>query len=251
MAREETTNPTKRQRVTIACDRCRTVRERCDGKRPTCGRLPPASSAQSVARLPSNWRRLVDIFFTYADCWLPILDKDEVLKAAAGIPSEGITLGPSTALPPSYAERWPTLALASFQDASTQAAPSPDIENHGSLSPKEFYSISRSMIPSEEKQFDLPLVQALLIHSVLMGQGAGLAAWMLVGTSVDIEEVDSVVGALPEGTDETWAPVTGLDNSFATAMVASPLKNFRQLYKLTQLSVKQLLRASGPKTNPV
>jgi hypothetical protein len=54
----------------------------------------------------------------------------------------------------------------------------------GTLSPKQMYSIARDMIPCEEKKFELAHLRALLLHSlVLIGQGANLSAWMLVGTA--------------------------------------------------------------------
>lgn len=128
-------------------------------------------------RLPANWRRLVDIYFAYTHCWLPILDKITIINTALLFPTDGIATR-MIELPPSYAELWAVLSLAAFQDASS-STPTND------MSPKKIYAIARDMMPSEERRFELPHLRALLLHSlVLVGQGAGLAAWMLVGTAV-------------------------------------------------------------------
>lgn len=132
------------------------------------------------AQLPSNWRRLVDIYFAYTHCWLPIIDKEQVLNAALAIPPEGIAIRSAIDLPPSVAELWAVLALASFQDAASLGSSS---ETH--QPPRQIYAIARDMIPSEDNQLKLSHIKALLIHSVvLIGQGAGLAAWMQIGTTV-------------------------------------------------------------------
>lgn len=142
--------------------------------------LGAQSRPPTNAHLPSNWRRLVDIYFTYTHCWLPILSRDEIMSTAAAVPPEGIALHPTVELPSTYAELWAVFALASFQDA---ASLSPSNDHH--LPPKKVYSIARDMIPPEDKKFEIPHLRALIIHSVvLVGQGAGLAAWMLVGTTV-------------------------------------------------------------------
>merc|ERR1712025_553920 len=92
---------------------------------------------------------------------------------------------------PSYAELWAVLSLASFQD-TTSSNPM-----QGSMSPKQIYATARGLIPSEERQFELPHLRALLLHSlVLIGQGADLAAWMLVGTATRLAMFLRGTGAL-------------------------------------------------------
>lgn len=141
-------------------------------------RQPESRSANAC--LPGNWRRLVDIYFSYTHCWFPIVNKESIINTAQAFPAGGIPLQSMVDFPSAYAELWAVLALASFQDA---ASLSPAVEPR--MSPQRIYFIARNMMPSEERRFELPHLRALLLHSiVLIGQGAGLAAWMLVGTAV-------------------------------------------------------------------
>lgn len=126
--------------------------------------------------LPTNWRTLIDVYFTYTHCWLPIADKASITTAALEYPAEGILLG-SPDIPPIYAELWAIFAMAAFQDPS-------DYLESMTIPARRVYSIARSLIPSEEKTFELPHLRALLLHAlVLMGQGAELPAWLLIGTA--------------------------------------------------------------------
>lgn len=130
-------------------------------------------------RLPGSWRKLVDAYFAYTHCWFPILDQAQIMQTAMDYPPEGIPR-PCGQLDvaPRHAELWAVLALASFQDASS-GSPSGE-----SMSPKSMYSIARSLIPSGERHFETPHLRALLLHALIhIGQGADLAAWMLVGTA--------------------------------------------------------------------
>lgn len=136
-------------------------------------------SSVPTLKLPSNWRRLVDIYFTYTHCWLPILDRQRILETAAGYPTGGLpTHAGQIDVLPCYAELWAVLSVAAFQDLSSEGASATQ------MPPKRMYALARSLIPSEERQFELPHLRSLLLHAlVLIGQGADLAAWMLVGTA--------------------------------------------------------------------
>jgi hypothetical protein len=154
---------------------------------------PPPTTTTTEKRmmdtsLPGNWRRLIEIYFSYTHCWLPIVSKDAIIATAQAFPAQGIPLNSTVDFPSAYAELWAVLALAAFQDASSQRRPASEQR----LSPQRIYFIARNMMPSEERRFELPHLRALLLHSmVLIGQGAALAAWMLVGTAVRL--------ALPSG----------------------------------------------------
>lgn len=52
---EESTTGNKRRRVSLACDACRTARERCDGGRPQCGRC--VSQSRSCSYTPTSKKR--------------------------------------------------------------------------------------------------------------------------------------------------------------------------------------------------
>ncbi|KAF4120850.1 Fungal Zn(2)-Cys(6) binuclear cluster domain [Geosmithia morbida] len=141
------------------------------------------SQQQPNAHLPTNWEHLVDVYFAYTHCWLPILDRETVMDAALSFPANGISTSQMANVPSMYAELWAVLALASFQDSDPMSNHDPT--GPPNPCPHTIYSAARNMMPSEEKRFELPHLRALLLHSlVLMGQGSGLAAWMLIGTAV-------------------------------------------------------------------
>lgn len=52
---DASTTGTKRRRVSLACDACRTARERCDGGRPQCGRC--VSQSRSCSYTPASKKR--------------------------------------------------------------------------------------------------------------------------------------------------------------------------------------------------
>ncbi|KAL6903023.1 hypothetical protein GGI43DRAFT_330083 [Trichoderma evansii] len=52
---DKTTTENKRRRVSLACDACRTARERCDGGRPHCGRC--VSQSRSCSYTPASKKR--------------------------------------------------------------------------------------------------------------------------------------------------------------------------------------------------
>lgn len=335
-----TTQSTKRQRVSLACDGCRIARERCDGGRPTCATCvaqkrtcsyTPASKKRGVqtgylrtvelslawicdnfpeaeealdqllrgddtARLlgkdrsgnqlhkkwtksrihkeigrflsdggaiptdnpspgdsesesetpgdtrprrqpedrstnvclPGNWRRLVDIYFTYTHCWFPIISRESILNTAQAFPAGGIPLQSMVDFPSAYAELWAVLALASFQGTPSQSTPVEPV-----MSPQRIYSIARNMMPSEERRFELPHLRALLLHSiVLIGQGAGLAAWMLVGTAVRLALHLRETGELYAGDGSANEPIVSpgalaftaclVLNTFTSACLGQP-----------------------------
>ncbi|KAF7545672.1 hypothetical protein G7Z17_g8997 [Cylindrodendrum hubeiense] len=152
---------------------------------PSQGNLPtssyamrPAASPDESARLmlPSDWERLVDIYFTYTHCWFPIIDRDAITSTAMRYPPEGLRLDPnySSAL---HAQLWAVLAVSAFQDASSSGA-----SHDGTASPSKIYSIARSLIPPDDGDFETPHICAILIQSlILLGQAKSKAAWLLIG----------------------------------------------------------------------
>lgn len=127
--------------------------------------------------LPSNWQRLISIYFSYTHCWFPIVERDTVTGTALTYPPEGINASAHNSISTSHAQLWAVLAVAAFQDA---ACTTPSLD--GNLKPARIYSIARQLIPSEEGKFETPHICALLLQSlVLLGQKKHMAAWLLVG----------------------------------------------------------------------
>ncbi|CAM1511948.1 Fc.00g094610.m01.CDS01 [Cosmosporella sp. VM-42] len=140
--------------------------------------LRPRSS-QSISRLtlPSNWQRLIDIYFSYTHCWLPIVERDTITGTALTYPPEGLSTSSSTSISASHAQLWAVLAVAAFQD-SASSEPS----SNGTLSPARIYSVARRLIPPDDGKFEAPHTCALLLQAlVLLGQKKNMAAWLLIG----------------------------------------------------------------------
>ncbi|OAR00978.1 hypothetical protein LLEC1_02062 [Akanthomyces lecanii] len=130
-------------------------------------------------KLPSSWRRLVDIYFTYTHCWLPIVQQEEVHLAAMLYTPDGlqITAASDPYAMACHAQLWVILAIGAFQDVNSERSLQDD-----SASPQEVYDLARSLIPNDDSNHERPMVCAMLLHAlILMGKGNGMAAWLVTG----------------------------------------------------------------------
>ncbi|KKA29894.1 hypothetical protein TD95_001497 [Thielaviopsis punctulata] len=80
-------------------------------------------------KLPANAPRLLDIFFSYTHCWLPIIDKSRVLALSTAFSGKDTEV--------KDLELWCALAVACFQDPTHQATPSSGL----------IYDTARSLLP--------------------------------------------------------------------------------------------------------
>ncbi|KAL7934500.1 hypothetical protein V8C35DRAFT_301090 [Trichoderma chlorosporum] len=145
----------------------------------------PKTAKDRASRLPSNHQHLLDIFFAYTHCWLPILDREEVFATVAICNSQSQNVsgygGENNIEPSSLAILWSAMAIAAFQDAHS-SAPSMSEET---LSPAEIFTVARSLIPQDEDRFDISDIQAIFIHSIiLIGRENMLAASLLAGKAM-------------------------------------------------------------------
>ncbi|POR36279.1 Uncharacterized protein TPAR_03537 [Tolypocladium paradoxum] len=142
--------------------------------------MPRDGPAQhGLLRLPSNWQRLIEVYFSYTHCWFPILERDAILATAASYDSYGTLRHPpaGTAVHSRHAELWAALAVASFQDAHSSGPPS-----DSTSVPERIFRIARGFVPQEDGEFDIAIINAILLHSiVLVGRQSELAASLLVG----------------------------------------------------------------------
>ncbi|KAF2263791.1 hypothetical protein CC78DRAFT_544734 [Lojkania enalia] len=134
------------------------------------------TSATNI-RLPANRWRLVDIYFAYTHCWLPVCEKHDILKTIYSYPDQGLPLSSNMSDSAGHAELWSILALASVQEQSIGHS-----AQETSSMPQRLYDIARSLIPLEPNTFELSHVKALLVLAVInMSQSAPEAAWLLIG----------------------------------------------------------------------
>ncbi|PTB72827.1 hypothetical protein M440DRAFT_1405285 [Trichoderma longibrachiatum ATCC 18648] len=152
----------------------------------SCLSLTESRRAQVRAlKLPSDYRHLLDIYFAYTHCWYPILDPDDVAATADTLASLSLTthdyMWENNTTSSNLAVLWSALAVAAFQDAQS-SAPSMSEEV---MSPTEILAVARSLVPQEEDQFDIPGIQALLLHAIiLVGRENMLAASITAGKSL-------------------------------------------------------------------
>lgn len=138
-------------------------------------------------QLPSNAWPLFDIYFSYTQCWFPILEKHDILRTAFRYSEEDVQVLPSSPGSGEHAALWAVLALSSFQAASTRATrPAADVFNQLEH-PDYFYGITKGFIASDTGLHEIGHVQALLIMSLIkFGQRKWEPAWMLVGQAIRI-----------------------------------------------------------------
>jgi len=91
---------------------------------PTPKSFEPAQRSPDLQKavLPSNLWDLIDIYYAYTHCWLPIVEKPDLLKAAYSYPEDGLFLPQQGTGAGRHAELWSVLALASFQATTVSVA---------------------------------------------------------------------------------------------------------------------------------
>ncbi|KAF7590056.1 hypothetical protein BBP40_003309 [Aspergillus hancockii] len=149
----------------------------------------PGGAQNHIPRLPSNAWALIDIYFTYTQCWFPILEKHDILRTAYRHSEDDTPVTASSAGSGNYAALWAVLALASIQEASITATRQLPQTSSYRPKPKQLYATAKNLIPGEEGLLDIGHVQALLILSLVkLGQQDWTAAWLLVGQAVRISQ---------------------------------------------------------------
>lgn len=125
--------------------------------------------------LPQDWKRLIDVFFNYTSCWLPLVSHDQVVQTASRYHPRGLVMNPgqSSALD---AELWAVLAVASFHSASSET-PSGTTD----LSPGHIFAVASHLSILNNEDIELPHIRAFLLQSLLLlGQKKTIEAWALV-----------------------------------------------------------------------
>jgi hypothetical protein len=146
-------------------------------------------TSNELLQLPSNAWPLLDIYFSYTQCWFPILEKHDILRTAYQYAEGDVSMSRTAPGSGDHAALWAVLALASFQDTSANTAHLSDHQAHPHIDSFRMYNTARELIPSEIGPYELGHVQALLILSLIkFGQQQWTSAWMLVGHAVRIAQ---------------------------------------------------------------
>lgn len=120
---------------------------------------------------------LFEIFFTYTHCWLPIIGKDE----SFALYYRTLELSESSIESGEHAALWAIFAYAEAR----QTGKSPGCQQ--SVRGKAFYERARRLVPSEDANFKIGHVQALIILALLnLELGQLSTTWLLVGQAVNV-----------------------------------------------------------------
>ena len=142
----------------------------------------PKGFGHRVAKIPPNYCRLLDIYFTYTHCWFPILEREEIMRTALAYPPEGLMINLEDQPDASHAQLWAALALASFQDAASSNSSTETRDM--SSSPAYISTIATKLITMDGRQLGPPHIRAMLLMSLAaLGQDKANTAWLLVGSA--------------------------------------------------------------------
>ncbi|ESZ92488.1 hypothetical protein SBOR_7151 [Sclerotinia borealis F-4128] len=144
------------------------------------------NASTTLPELPSETWHLLDVYFSYTHCWLPIVEKHDLLRISyqySQIRDSG-TEGFSG----DHALLWAAIAYAKFQHRAINNIPhAVGLVSQDVWTAERMYTHARALIPNEEGNLDLGHVQALLILTLTnLGLGHFNRAWILVGQAVRI-----------------------------------------------------------------
>ncbi|KAG5985051.1 hypothetical protein E4U55_001792 [Claviceps digitariae] len=133
----------------------------------------------TVLKLPPHWERLMAVFVSYTHCWLPVVCPEALrsLATSYGVSGVHVDFDGDRSVYSRHSELWAALAIAAFQDA-------PYSEYMCSLefSASYIFRVARSLVPDDDKTFDLHNTSATILHSaILIGRGEIFPASLLLG----------------------------------------------------------------------
>ncbi|OBT65416.1 hypothetical protein VE03_06084 [Pseudogymnoascus sp. 23342-1-I1] len=137
-------------------------------------------------QLPHNAWELLDVYFSYTHCWLPIVEKHNSLRASYLYPTTISSTMPASG---DHAALWAMLAYAECHQAIIRGsmAHTSILQQKEPWIASDTYKTARSLIPDEDGVFEIGHVQSLLILTLLnMGMNRWKQAWSLIGQAVRI-----------------------------------------------------------------
>lgn len=135
--------------------------------------------------LPADTWQLLDIYFSYTHCWLPIVEKHDLLKTSHQYSQNGA--GYSSFNSGDLAALFAALTYAKYQSFGLKMATDTDISAERDSILDSMYSQARSLIPDELGTFEIGHIQALLILGLTnLGLGRFSAAWYLIGQAARV-----------------------------------------------------------------
>lgn len=136
-----------------------------------------AVPVDDTIRLPADFWRLLDVYYSFTHSWLPISEKHDMLKTAYTYPLEGLRIHPSDVGSGNHAELWAILSLAAHQISPRKQQDEIDM----------CMTTAKKLLPEESGPFELGHVRALILLSLIyIGRGDRTPAWMLIGRAIRI-----------------------------------------------------------------
>ncbi|RYP04277.1 hypothetical protein DL764_004540 [Monosporascus ibericus] len=138
-----------------------------------------------VIQLPTDFRRLLDIYFAYTHCWFPILERDKIMNLASSYPSDGLTLDPGAHSCAAHSELWSAMAVAAVRNPQAETCSGSNSRPDGRLNSKQIYRIARRLVPFEDATFHSSHSRSILLLSLVkLSKKECSAAWLLIGNAV-------------------------------------------------------------------
>jgi hypothetical protein len=153
-----------------------------------------AATSPRTLQLPPQTSQLLDIYFAVTHSWFPVVAKHNILRASylyANAPFSVTTTSPGSG---DHAALWAILSYTITQSrTNSRAGPAESV-----ALAKEYYTVSRNLIPTEKARYELGHIQALLLLTLVnMGLEDWTAAWLLSGQAVRMATAMGL-GALPD-----------------------------------------------------
>ncbi|CAG8941399.1 unnamed protein product [Penicillium salamii] len=143
-------------------------------------RVDDRGSDRHSLQLPPQTSQLLDVYFAVTHSWFPIIAKHNILRASYLYANAPMTITAASPGSGDHAALWAILSYTVTQPRLNQPA-GPGAVNLA----KEYYAISRNLIPAEKERYELGHIQALLLLTfVNTGLQDWTAAWLLSGQAV-------------------------------------------------------------------
>ncbi|EMC92740.1 hypothetical protein BAUCODRAFT_151152 [Baudoinia panamericana UAMH 10762] len=135
-------------------------------------------SVSERPELPANAWTFLEYYFAFTHSWLPITDKQEMLKLMYAMPLES-EIFDGKAFKAGYAELWSIMALVSAQ-----------LQHEDIDQTQRLRETVNKMLPQHFRDYELSHVKALIILALLeISESDWFAAWMLIGSAIRLISV--------------------------------------------------------------
>lgn len=142
--------------------------------------VPQSVKDFNMLQLPPQASQLLDVYFAVTHTWFPIVAKHNVLRASYFYANAPFSVSNVRAESGDHAALWAILSYTISQSKGNLRDGTAPLSKA-----KDFYSISRMLIPSEKENYELGHIQALLLLALVnIGLEDWTAAWLLSGQAV-------------------------------------------------------------------